>query len=162
MTLKKGWQWPVFIVGLLVLGVGSNVALLVVARSNPSFAVEEDYYQKALAWDEHQAQQAANRNLGWSLAFEVGETASTSSTARLSARLLGPQGEAVEGAAVQVEAFPIARSSHRQRAQLADAGGGQYHGELKVERPGRWEFRWLVERGEQRFTLVETRELVWR
>ncbi|MDQ7007183.1 MAG: FixH family protein [Acidobacteriota bacterium] len=159
MVLKKGWQWPVFIVGLLVLGVGSNIALLVVARSNPSFAVEEDYYQKALAWDEHQAQQAINRELGWRLHFELDTAAPIPGTLALVAQVRDRRGADLDGASLEVEAFPIARSSHRQKLRLEPAGPGRYRAELNVERPGRWEFRWVVEHGEQRYTLTRTREL---
>ena len=49
------------IVALLVGGAGANVGLMLVATSDASFAVEPDYYQKALAWDETMAQAARNR-----------------------------------------------------------------------------------------------------
>ena len=38
--------------------VSANLFLLVRATGDPSFAVESDYYAKAVAWDAHQAQAA--------------------------------------------------------------------------------------------------------
>ena len=46
--MRKPWFWPAMIVGLLLLAVGANVGLMIVASSDPSFAVEEDYYDKAV------------------------------------------------------------------------------------------------------------------
>ena len=54
--MKRGWGWPVFLVGLLVAGVGVNLVLLVAATGDPSFAVERDYYRKGMEWDRTLAQ----------------------------------------------------------------------------------------------------------
>ena len=70
--MSRGWQWPVAVGALLALGVGANVVLMLVARSNPSFAVESEYYDKALAWDDRQRQQTHNAELGWTATLEVG------------------------------------------------------------------------------------------
>ena len=42
----------------------SGLLLVLSAASDPSYAVEEDYYQKALAWDEKRAQYHTNEVLG--------------------------------------------------------------------------------------------------
>jgi len=69
--MKKGWYWPFFLVGLQASGVGANLYFMSRAISDPSFAVEPDYYAKAIAWDAHQAQARDNAELGWELKLDV-------------------------------------------------------------------------------------------
>ena len=41
----------------------ASLVVVFVATSDPSYAVEEDYYQKAVNWEAEQAQQERNRQL---------------------------------------------------------------------------------------------------
>ena len=52
----KGWYWPVVIVSLLVGGAAANIGFMIVANRDPTFAVEPDYYRKAVDWDRTMAQ----------------------------------------------------------------------------------------------------------
>ena len=61
----KGWYWPVAIVGLLVGGAAANIGFMIVANRDATFAVEPDYYRKAVDWDRAMAQEARNVELGW-------------------------------------------------------------------------------------------------
>ena len=65
--MRKGWLWPVLVVGLLLVSVTANLVILFVATNDPSFAVEKDYYTKAVNWDEKRAQDARNLALGWNV-----------------------------------------------------------------------------------------------
>jgi len=64
---SRGWYWPVGLAALLVVSAGANIALIVITSRDASFAVEPNYYAKALAWDETMAQQARNEALGGSV-----------------------------------------------------------------------------------------------
>ncbi len=53
------------IAGALAFHVISSLVVVYVATSDPSYAVEDDYYQKAVAWDEKRAQDRTERRSGW-------------------------------------------------------------------------------------------------
>ena len=155
---QRGWQWPLIVVALLVGGAGANVGLMLVAAGDKSFAVEPDYYQKALHWDETMAQAARNAALGWSVAAAF-EPAGRPGQVTLSARLIDGEGHAIEGARVAVETFHSARAGHVVTAVLGPEGAGRYQATLPLGRPGMWEIRFRVERGDQVFTSTLVRDL---
>jgi nitrogen fixation protein FixH len=146
----KGWLWPVGIVALLAGGAGANVGLLVIASRDASFAVEPDYYRKAVNWDQTMAQEARNAELGWRVAAAI-EPAGRGQ-ARLRARVADRAGAPVTGARVTVEAFASARAAQIVNVALVPEGAGVYAAALPVGRPGLWELRVTVARGAQVFT----------
>jgi nitrogen fixation protein FixH len=153
----RSW-WPIAIVALLAGSAGANIAFLVIAAHDASFAVERDYYAKALAWDEVIAQEARNRELGWAVSAAV-ERGPAARGARLVARVIDRAGAPVRGAAVSVDAFPSARASHVVTGALAPAGAGVYTLDLPGARAGVWEVRLRVARGADVFTGTVAAEL---
>jgi nitrogen fixation protein FixH len=154
--MKRGWIWatiPFVVLGLSVIMHGIFLAL---AASDPSIAVEEDYYRKALDWDRHRAQQARNRALGWTITVEVDSTKLSPvervNRTGLAARLTDRAGRPVTGATVHLETFHHARSRHVLKATLGEAEPGVYRTALAMRRSGNWEFRFRVERGDKVFT----------
>jgi nitrogen fixation protein FixH len=152
--VRKGWYWPLLVVGLLASGVGSNLYFMGRALSDPSFAVEPDYYAKAVAWDAHQEQARENAELGWSLVLTVGPADLATGRARVVAQLADRDGRPVPGLAVGLEAFHNARAADVVRGSLTETPAHDYAGELAVLRPGLWEFRIAAERGAETFTAV--------
>jgi nitrogen fixation protein FixH len=158
--IGKPWFWPAAIGFILALGVGANVVLLVVANSDPSFAVEEDYYQKGLDWDQKRAQDARNEALGWHIDLAaVAAVGDATPALELTVALRDPDRAAVDDAAVTIEAFPLARSATVDRAAFRGVGDGLYRASLPFRRPGLWEFRIRVERGDDVFTWSEQRDV---
>jgi len=149
----KGNRWPIIIVSALALHMAASAFFVYLATSNPSFAVEEDYYQKALDWDKRRAQDAVNRTLGWRLASELNDDPASSGAA-LQVLLSDSEGIPIDGAVVEVEAFPIARADQILRQRLHRAGEGRYAATLTMRRQGRWELRFVATRGADRFTHV--------
>ena len=155
----RGLGWPIGIATILAIGVGVNVTMMRIAASDPSFAVEPDYYQKAVHYDDVIAQRARNAELGWRLEPQVARHDAGGATLRV--RLADAEGEAISGATLSVEAFPIARSTDVVRATLvASADGADYAVELPVRHTGRWELRFDASRGGDRFTAVERVEIL--
>jgi nitrogen fixation protein FixH len=150
MNSRARW-WPFFIIALLVGGAGANVALMVIATRDPSFAVEPDYYQKALRWDEAMTQESKNAALGWSVEAGV-DSATRSGPTRIVLRVSDRDGAPVEDAMVRVAAFHNARASQVVAATLAPTGGGRYSAPLPLDRPGLWELRVRVQQGDRVFT----------
>jgi len=162
MARKKGWQWPWIIGGLMAVVLGANLILMYVATSDPSFAVEENYYQKGLDWDDKRAQDRTNTDLGWSLQLEVAARRSADGTTGLTANLIDRDGQPISDATIHLEAFHNARAAAIQKRDLAPRGDGRYSASLLMRRPGLWEFRFEVSRGEQRFTHTVVQELFRR
>ncbi len=158
--MAKRSLWPYLIGGALALHVVVSLIVVYVATSNPSYAVEEDYYAKSMAWDATRAQARVNADLGWELTVSAKPPAAPGEQPVLEVRLSDAAGAPVDGAAVAVEAFHNARSHDIIRAPLEAAGDGLYRAALPMRRDGRWELRFTVDRGTDRFTFSETRHLV--
>ena len=151
--MRQPWFWPAVIVGLLMLGVGANVGLLIVASSDPSFAVESDYYAKAVRWDEKRAQDAANDALNWNLTLSTETTVDAGvPVVQVGVHLTDRDGAPVDGAEVSLETFHLARSADPLRATPEAAGPGWYVARVPMRRPGLWEFRFEITRGTEHFT----------
>jgi len=154
----KGWYWPVAIVALLVGGAAANIAFMIVANRDATFAVEPDYYRKAVDWDRTMAQEARNVELGWQVSARLEPV--DGGRARLVARVADRDGHPVSDAAVVVEAFPSARARDIASFTLAPAGpDGTYAVMLTRARPGLWELRLRATRGEQVFTRTLSQDL---
>ena len=147
--------WPALIIGALALHVVASLVTVWIATSNPSYAVEEDYYRKALAWDATRAQERRNAELGWQLDAEVTSAAETGGDPVLAARLTTADGRPLDGAAITLEGFHNARADDIVRAHLAGTGAGAYSSPVPMRRTGLWELRFAVERAGERFTHTE-------
>lgn len=157
--LSPHMRWPALIVGALVIHVVASLVTVFIATSDPSYAVEEDYYQKALAWDERRAQDRHNRELGWQLDAEVAPPPAAGSTSTLTVRLADGSGRPLEGARIAVAAFHNARADQILRAEPTVNGAGSYACALAMRRSGVWELRFTVDRGPDRFTHTVRRYL---
>ena len=157
--MKPGAAWPWIIGGALALHVVVSLVVVFVATSDPSYAVEEDYYQKALAWDEKRAQDHTNEVLGWSFEFAVTPPARPGDLTEVEAAVRYADGAPLNGATVSIEAFHNTYSDDIIRGALTESGGGTYTARLPLRQNGRWEMRFTVERGADRFTFSDTRHL---
>ena len=149
-------KWPAIIVGALTVHALAWIAVAVLATSNPSYAVEEDYYDKAVAWDAKRQQDAVNADLGWQLIADVEPPALPGAPAVVQVTLVDAAGRPIDGATVDLEMFHNARADLILRERLAGDGAGRYSCELPMRRNGRWEMRFDVRRGAERFTAVVT------
>ncbi|MBD3872812.1 MAG: FixH family protein [Acidobacteria bacterium] len=157
--MKKGSLWPWIIAGALALHVVGSLVVVFVAASNSSYAVEEDYYQKALHWNDKRAQDRTNEELGWILNLTVRPAVTPGEQPTLEVHLAEAGGEPVDDAVVAVETFHNARADDILRARLDTVGEGVYRTTLPMRRNGRWELRFTVDHGQEHFTHAETRHL---
>ena len=158
--MKRGAIWPYLIAGALALHVVISLIVVFVATSDPSYAVEEDYYQKALAWDDKRAQDRTNDALGWHIDFTVTPPVRPGDQPTLEVAVHDSTGLPLSGAVVSVETFHISRSDDILRASLQSTDeAGVYRTALPMRPNGRWELRFTVDRNGQRFTYSEQRHL---
>lgn len=159
MKIPAHIRWPAVIIGALALHVVISLVTVWIATSNPSYAVEEDYYQKAIHWDEKRAQDGRNSVLGWQIAFDVSPSAVVGEPAALDLALTDSSGRPLAGATVTVETFHNARAGEILRARMVTDHDGRCSAPLSAKRTGVWEFRFFIEHESDRFTHTETRYL---
>jgi hypothetical protein len=153
----KGTRWALVPVALLLastVGVGSMAAIAV---RDPGFALEKDYYSRAVHWDREQAQQAENQRLRYTLALA---SVPVNGGVELVVHVADPDGAPIAGATLRAEAFANARSADRRDLVFAEGARGSYHAVLPVPRPGLWELRFVVTRGPERFSQTVRRDFV--
>ncbi|MCZ7582337.1 MAG: FixH family protein [Deltaproteobacteria bacterium] len=156
---KAPWFWPGLVVGLLALSVAINLVAMLVATDDPSHAIEADYYEKALAWDEAMAQERHNGALGWRLKADVFPSASQAGSANVIVALSDRGDGPIAGASVTVETFHNARAGKILAGALKETEPGRYAAALPMHRDGWWELRFRVESGGDVFTDVKTMDL---
>jgi nitrogen fixation protein FixH len=149
---RHAWIIGPALVGLITSSMLVGAAALIYhAHADPSVAVESDYYDKAVHWDDLAAQKQRSAALGWRLIID------TSSGSSLRLTLVDGIGVPIEGAIVTVEAFHNARSGDRLQLAPVGAGGGVYEQAAAFDRPGLWEFRVIARRESDTFTVVQQR-----
>jgi len=151
--MKRGAWWPIGITTVLATTVAANLWVMRIANDDPSFAIEPDYYQKAITWDSTLAQARQDSILGWRLKPTLEIVAATGKT-RITAILTDSLGTPISGAMVKLSALPVARAGQVHETTLTAAGAGEYTGQLDAQRQGRWELRFDVRAGSTRFTEV--------
>jgi len=159
---ESSWRnrliWPGMIIALLVLHILAVVSAVFVATRDRSFAVEPNYYQKALHWEDTLRQREANQRLAWQVALELGGDRSTGQRL-VSCRLSDSQGRPLEGGLIDLVAFAHARGNDRFAAVLEESTPGRYEGAVRMPRGGTWEFRLVIHRGPETFTYEEQRKV---
>jgi nitrogen fixation protein FixH len=158
--MKKGSAWPWLIAGALALHVVVSLVVVFIATSDPSYAVEKNYYQKAIDWDKKMAQDRTNQDLGWRFEFAVAPPERPGDQPRLEVTLADADGVPLTGATVTVEAFHNASSGDVLRATLPPTGeSGVSRTTMPMGHNGRWELRFTIDHGGREFTSTETRHL---
>jgi len=155
--LGRHWAWVP--VGLLVssaLGVGG---MAVVAIRDPHFATEPDYYQKAIRWDQTQAQAAENQRLGYQFDVPRSIEFDARAHATVELRVRNRAGLPVVGARLTAEAFANAYSEHMAQLTFSEREPGLYVAEFSARHPGVWVFRVAADSEQAHFTSILRSEL---
>ena len=146
----KAWGWPVGITLLLTVFVGGNLMMMHVAGNDPSFAVEPDYYKKAVAFDSTMAEEQRSVALRWTAAAAI---ARGTLVVTIVDSLLAP----VTSANVTVQARFNARANEVLADTLVERSPGRYVAALDARHTGEWEVRIDARRGREHFvTSVRT------
>ncbi|HET9133301.1 MAG TPA: FixH family protein [Gemmatimonadales bacterium] len=145
--LRKDRIWPTIVVLLLGGNLALGVVLIRVANADPHFAVEPDYYRRAVQWDSTLAQAARNAALGWQWTPSLGAVRGDSVPMMLA--IAGPDGAPVDGAQVTIEARAVAHANETIVDTLSAQGGGWYGASLPIRRTGLWELRVRAVRGDE-------------
>jgi nitrogen fixation protein FixH len=153
MIWRFGWFWPVLVVALLSLNVAVCLITLAVATGDPSMAIEPDYHQQAVDWDQSASRQRASDALGWECEPQVGAPLNPRGERRLTLVLHDRAGEPITGGQVALSYFHHARAEERFQATLPALPdeAGHYGAVLPLARAGTWELRLTVAHGAETF-----------
>lgn len=138
--MKSGIGWPIGIVCILSATVIGNFAVMRIAKSDPAFAVEPDYYRKAVEFDSTMAQERRNLALGWKVAATM-EPITETDSARVIVTLRDAESNVLGGAQVAVMARFNARANDTLTAVLTEQAPGRYETTLPITHAGEWEVR---------------------
>jgi nitrogen fixation protein FixH len=144
--------WP----GMIFVLIGINVCIVmltvVLAHSDRSLAIEPDYYQQAVEWNQTAAQQRINAALGWKVNVSIAPDRTGPFV--IEAIIRDHQGAPIEQALVSAIAFSSLRSADRIAITLKEGLAGVYGAPLPSAHPimGTWEVRCTIRRGDTVFT----------
>ena len=158
--MKPGAAWPIGITTALLATVVANLVVMRMAGNDPAFAIEPDYYRKAVHYDDVLAQARTNQRLGWQLTVQVDPIVRTRPT-RVTVTARDAQGAPLVGAQLAVMARFNARANDTLTTVLLEDAPGRYAGTLPMVLPGAWELRLDATRDAARFRST-TRLMVQR
>jgi len=151
--------WPILLTSLIGIHIVSVVVMVIIATHDRSFAIEPDWYQKGLHYEQTAQQQRENNRLSWSVKLDVGQPSSGSNRRSVTCMVLDRAGKSVEHATIDLVTFAHLRASNRKSSVLLPRDGGGYGASLAFEDPGVWEFRLVIARGGETFTQIVKREI---
>ncbi len=150
--IRKDRIWPTIVTGVLVGNLVLGVVLVRIATGDDHFAVEPDYYRRAIGWDTVQAQARQNVALGWQVTATVAPISPTTAT-ELRLHLTDRDGVPVRVDQAQIEARPIAYASEVVRGTATlTAELGSLRAVMPLHRVGLWEFQVTATSGNDHFT----------
>lgn len=153
--LRPEVAWPMAVIGLLLLSIGTMTTMVLATRSDGGAQVVQNYYQQAIAWDTQVAEKAASDALGWqaTLALPTNEKA-------LIITLVDREGQPVEEAVgtLTITRPHIASPLSAGPWEATDTPG-VYRYAVALDGRGLWDFTLRVEKGEARFVTTIRREV---
>ena len=138
--MKTGMGWPIGVAAILGVTVIANLVVMRIANSDPAFAIEPDYYKKAVAFDSTMAIERQSLDLGWTATSSF-STGDRSDGPTLTVTLADRQAHPIEGALVTIVALANARANDMLSATLREVSPGRYQSPLAARFTGQWEVR---------------------
>lgn len=135
-------RWILAIVGLLAANVVAMVVLAVVANNGHTQVIPA-YYDRAAHYNDEIDRASASRALGWHAEVAIARGA-------IDVTVSDAAGHAIDGARVRITGYQRAHAAEPLDLELATAGAGHYHGDLR-ERRGWHDLTVIAERGDARY-----------
>lgn len=149
--MKPGVLWPMGITAILCSTIAANLFVMRLANDDPAFAVEPDYYRKAVQYDSTMAQERRNLALGWQVTADF-EPITPDGPTGVRVDIHDAAGHPVTSATVAVMARFNARANDTLTTGLVERVPGEYAADLPIRTPGEWEVRIDVVRDDARFS----------
>jgi len=144
--------WPALATALMGTTVTLATIAVYLAVTDPSFAIEANYYEKAVNWDERAAQLRENERLGWTT-HATFSPLDTKGERLLTVTLQDKLGKPITSARLTCEVFHRARSMDRfELSLLPTPVPGQYRASDVLTRHGYWKVLLTASVGDVTFT----------
>lgn len=147
-----GPLWLVF--GLLAMNFAIVGATVTLASRDTHFAVEPDYYQRAVDWDATRLELERSDELRWDLRLEAADAVSATGKRTLTVRLNDQSGQPIRSARVDGLAFHHGAARSRTDVTFVERGPGIYQGDVPLVEAGLHEVRLIATRSDERFLKV--------
>lgn len=155
LRLVSEYRWPIYLGGLLAMSVGACAVLVWVATRPDSPRPMSGYYEAAQAWDAGEAVEAASRQLGWEVRYELpaGVPRTPGMPRPVDVRVTDRDGNGVAGLAGTLFAIRPSDSRLNQTGPLVGLPqeAGTYRSLVRLDQPGVWELRIDATRDALRF-----------
>lgn len=138
--MKPGMSWPLGVTVILGATVAANLWVMRIANADPAFAIEPDYYAKAVAFDSLMAAERRTLALGWGVDAALAPV-DRDGHGLLTVQLRGADAAPLAGATVRVVARFNARANDSVTAVLREERAGVYTAAIPVAHAGEWEVR---------------------
>jgi len=153
--LVSEYRWPIYIGGLLTMSIVACGILVWVATRPDSPRPIRGYYEAAQAWDADEAVEAASRQLGWTVRYELpaGVPHSPGMPRPVDVRVTDREGNGVPGLAGVLFAIRPSDPRLNQTGPLVGLPqeAGSYRSLVRLDEPGAWELRIDTKRDALRF-----------
>jgi nitrogen fixation protein FixH len=153
---RRHLKWPLIVVGLLTGHFSIMVVAVVIATHDKSFAVLPDYYQKAVHWDDSQAELRASERLGWKCAFTPSPEVDPLGRRAVTLTLIDAVGKPVTDADVQVTYFHHARPAELFNVSLRTDDAGRAIQTITMRNQGFWQVNVTASKAGQKFVQTTT------
>jgi nitrogen fixation protein FixH len=151
--------WPAFIVGLLLLSIGSSAAVMMASRMDGGAQVVGDYYGKAVAWDSVADVRQQSLALGWAVEVAWGGGPAAGEREVLFT-IRDRSQQPVEGLEGVIRlSRPQWATPVGEKPLLATAEPGVYRQAFALGDAGLWDFELGVRQGAVRFWKTVRKEV---
>ncbi len=151
----SAYRWPIYLGGLLAMSVVACGVLVWVATRPDTPRPIRGYYEAAKAWDADEAVEAASRQLGWSVRYELpGDVPHLAGMPRpVDVRVADRDGRPVSGLTGLLFAIRPADGRLNQSGPLVEIpqAAGTYRSLVRMDEAGAWELRIDAKRDALRF-----------
>lgn len=153
--LISEYRWPIYLGGLLTMSVAACGILVWVATRPDVPRPIRGYYEAARAWDADEAVEAASRQLGWTVRYELpaGIPHFAGMPRPVDVWVADREGRPVVGLAGRLFAIRPADTRLNQTGDLVEIpqAAGSYRTLVRLDEPGAWEMRLDATQGSLRF-----------
>jgi nitrogen fixation protein FixH len=117
--ISASQRWPLLVIGALAAQMGFGFWMMHVAGSDPNFAIEPDYYARAVNWDSTMAQSRRDHALGWRAVATLARAAGDAAV--LAIAVVDSSGAPVMLDSLHADILPIAHADRVRSLSLARA-----------------------------------------
>lgn len=150
--VRGALRWPLIIVGLLAAHVGGMVyAVTLIHHRTRSLGVVDDYYGRAVRWDEHQALLRGSRELGWHVTIAPSTEIDPAGQRVITFTLTDAAGKPVTNATLDVTCTHPAHADAPAHATFPASGDGRYSRTLPMRYQGFYDFSVTAKVGDKTF-----------